>query len=229
MISTIAKARTRGAATVITLNFAAEAIETRVGGTTGSAAAARPGRGGRLKGTVALGVTLCRLPGSGAGGSAGAGRSRSAAPPAITTAESVTTTPSPAAETPSTRVPFVLPASRTRRASPSRVTDRCSHDALTVSRTRSACGDRPTVSARLRGISTTSPARSPPESVAVQPRTATGRGWGERAIRVPSSSSRSASGVSTGWSAESTASVVPGGRRCPVAASTRSPSVEASR
>ena len=104
----------------------------------------------------------------------------------------------------------------------------CSHDALSVGSTRSACGARPTTNGRERGTGRTRPTSRPPASVTVHPSVVRGRISGVRAMRDPSSRTRSRSGVSALVVWASTANVAPGSRTCPIAAWTSCPRLDAS-
>ena len=77
------------------------------------------------------------------------------------------------------------------------------------------------------GTSITTPVRSPPASVTLQPRTRCGIRHGAREMRLPSRKISSETGVEPRTSASSTNTASSGARRGPPAASTRSVSVVA--
>ena len=102
------------------------------------------------------------------------------------------------------------------------------HDALGESTVRSAWGERPISNGRFAGTATVRPASRPPDIRAAQPRTCCGVSSGERATRVPSSSSRSVSRALAVCSESSTQSASSPGIVVPQTASTRSASVAVS-
>ena len=117
--ATITPAISSGATIVAMPKRAGGGSGLRVGGSNALGSGGRPGRGGRLKGTVAAWVRLCGVPGAGARASSAPRQTVTAAPPTTTTSPSSTVTPSSPTFSPPTKVPLVEPASRTRRMSPS--------------------------------------------------------------------------------------------------------------
>ena len=126
------------------------------------------------------------MPGAGARASSAPRHTVTAAPPTTTTSPSSRVTPSSPTFSPPTKVPFVDPASRTRRTSPSTSIVAWLHDALGESTVMSACGDRPTSSGRPTGTGTVHPAARPADSDAAQPVTGSASSSGERPMRLPS-------------------------------------------
>ena len=150
-------------------NLVAGGMLLRWGRARGRGGAGRPGRGGRLKGTVPAAVTLWRLPGRGAAGSATSLRTTTVHPPTRTTASSLSTVPSASRGVPSTVDPLVESRSSRRRPSFSRVAVAWSQEALGESVVRSARGERPMLTGSPGAGAQWPCVPVPPRTVRVQP------------------------------------------------------------
>ena len=203
-MTTMTTARMRGPTTAMREKRVGWACRGRSGGVRGSGSLRRPGRGGRLKGTVPAAVMLCSDPGRGARGSSTSLRAAIAQSPMRSTASASMRAPSSSTASPSRRVPLVEPRSLTSRPSSSRSTVACSQEALREGRGTSASGERPMVSTPVSGTRTTGPTPSSPSTVRVQPDRASSASPPSGRSVLPSMSEARASGSCGSWGTSST-------------------------